>query len=167
MIHQDILLKTNEGVFSYRVGGILIRNGKVLLQRPLNDPGYSIPGGHVNFGEVSESALIREFKEEIGADILPVRLLWVGEIFFPWGEQDCHQISLYYLISLRDETQIPLEGKFYATDELERKTVKLEFSWNNLKDLHQTQIYPIPVKEKLLNLSDHIEQFVFIENQPK
>jgi ADP-ribose pyrophosphatase YjhB (NUDIX family) len=163
MEKQDILFKTNTGVFSYRVAGVLIRNGKVLLQRPTDDPGYAIPGGHVNFGELSEQALIREFKEEIGADIHPVRLLWIGEIFFPWGERDCHQISLYYLIELCNETQIPLDGIFYANDEIERKTVRLEFSWQNLTDLNQFEVYPIPVKAKLMNLSDCIEQFVFIE----
>ena len=43
---MDILFKNDDFVFSYRVGGILIRNGKILLQRPKNDD-YSIIGGHV------------------------------------------------------------------------------------------------------------------------
>ena len=34
---MDILFKNDHFVFSYRVGGILIRNGKILLQRPKND----------------------------------------------------------------------------------------------------------------------------------
>ena len=34
---MDILFKKEDFVFSYRVGGILIRNGKILLQRPKND----------------------------------------------------------------------------------------------------------------------------------
>lgn len=34
---MDILFKNDDFVFSYRVGGILIRNGKILLQRPKND----------------------------------------------------------------------------------------------------------------------------------
>lgn len=31
---MDILFKNDEFVFSYRVGGILIHNEKILLQRP-------------------------------------------------------------------------------------------------------------------------------------
>lgn len=31
---MDILFKTDDFVFSYRVGGILIHEGKILLQRP-------------------------------------------------------------------------------------------------------------------------------------
>ncbi len=55
---QDILFKTESFVFSYRIAGILIRDGKILLQRPRNNDGYSIPGGHVSFGETSDKALI-------------------------------------------------------------------------------------------------------------
>ena len=43
---MDILFKNDHFVFSYRVGGILKHNGKILLQRPKNDD-YAIIGGHV------------------------------------------------------------------------------------------------------------------------
>ena len=47
----DILFKTDDYIFSYRVAGICVQNGKVLLQKPTNDSGYAFPGGHVAFGE--------------------------------------------------------------------------------------------------------------------
>lgn len=34
---SDILFKTDDYVFSYRVAGICIQNGRVLLQKPTND----------------------------------------------------------------------------------------------------------------------------------
>lgn len=34
---KDILFKTEDFVFLYRVGGILIHNDKILLQRPKNE----------------------------------------------------------------------------------------------------------------------------------
>ena len=46
---SDILFKTDDYVFSYRVAGICIQNGKVLLQGPTNDNGFAFPGGHVAF----------------------------------------------------------------------------------------------------------------------
>ena len=82
---MDILFKTEDYVFSYRVAGICIQNGKVLLQKPTNDTAYAFPGGHVEFGETNEQTLIREFQEEIGVDISVGDLKWVGEVFFPWG----------------------------------------------------------------------------------
>lgn len=57
----DILFKTDEHVFSYRVAGILINDNKILLQKSANDSGYAIPGGHVSFGELGAETLVREF----------------------------------------------------------------------------------------------------------
>lgn len=102
---KDILYKTEDFVFSYRVAGILIRDNKILLQKPSNDDGYSLIGGHVSIGETTDISLIREFKEEIGVDISIDRLFAVGEIFFPWGKRPCHQISLYYKVKLSDIAQ--------------------------------------------------------------
>ncbi len=61
---HDILFNTDDGLFSYRAAGILIKDNMVLFQQADDDPGYAVPGDHVNFGELSENALIREFKEE-------------------------------------------------------------------------------------------------------
>lgn len=38
---MDLLFKNADFIFSYRVGGILIHNGKILVQRPKNDE-YSV-----------------------------------------------------------------------------------------------------------------------------
>ncbi|MGM9937815.1 MAG: NUDIX hydrolase, partial [Candidatus Ornithomonoglobus sp.] len=108
---SDILFKTDDFVFSYRAAGILIKDDKILLQKPLNDD-YAFIGGHVSALETTEKALKREFKEEIHADICIDRLFAVGEIFFPWGKRPCHQISLYYKIHLQDDNQIPRDGIF-------------------------------------------------------
>ena len=70
---MDILFRTDEYVFSYRVAGICIQNGKVLLQKPDNDTAFAFPGGHVTLGETNAQTLIREFKEEIGVDISVVQ----------------------------------------------------------------------------------------------
>lgn len=159
----EIILKTDAFVFSYRVAGILIRDNKILLQKPLNEDGYAIPGGHVSFGEISENALIREFREEIGADIKVRRLLLVGENFFPWDDKLCQQICLYYLISLCDPTQIPLVGSFRAYDEIINEQIDLEFSWLSLSQLNKIKLYPLNIIEHLLSLPDHIQHFIYRE----
>ncbi len=163
MNNPDILFKTKDGLFSYRVAGILIREGSVLLQHPIGAPDFAFPGGHVAFGETSEQALIREFKEEIKVEIHPERLLWIGENFFPWGEDCCHQICLYYQVSLCSGTQIPENGTF-TRDEVAGNYCDLEFCWINLTELQQIELYPPVAKEKLVALSDRIEHFIYIEN---
>ena len=64
---MDILFKNDDFVFSYRVGGILIHNEKILLQRPKNDD-YTIIGGHVAAMETSMETL----KRERGANVVVV-----------------------------------------------------------------------------------------------
>lgn len=167
MDQPDILYKMDAGIFSFRVAGILIRGSNVLLQRASDDLAYAFPGGHVNFGETSENAVVREFKEETTADIIPLRLLWVGENFFPWGGRDCHQICFYYLVALRDETQLPSDRSFLGMDEIDQKRIPLEFSWVDISTLDSIPLYPMHASEKLMNLSEHIEWFVFIENPTK
>ena len=58
----DILFKTDEFVFSYRVAGICMQTGRVLLQKPTHDAGYAFPGGHVALGETNAETLVREFR---------------------------------------------------------------------------------------------------------
>ena len=79
---MDILFKNDDFVFSYRVGGILKHNGKILLQRPKNDD-YAIIGGHVAAMETSMETLKREFEEELHTKIEVDNLLAIGEIYFP------------------------------------------------------------------------------------
>ena len=85
-MEKDILYKEEDFVFSYRVGGILIHDGRILLQKPLNDD-YSIIGGHVAAMETTAETLKREFSEELHANVEVGGLMAVGEIFFPWGSR--------------------------------------------------------------------------------
>jgi ADP-ribose pyrophosphatase YjhB (NUDIX family) len=48
------------------VGGVLIRNGRVLVNRAVYRTRFTIPSGYVERGECLEAALLREFEEETG-----------------------------------------------------------------------------------------------------
>ncbi|WP_195269429.1 NUDIX hydrolase [Eubacterium sp. 1001713B170207_170306_E7] len=159
---SDILFKTDDYVFSYRVAGICIQNGKVLLQRPTNDSGFSFPGGHVAFGETNKETLMREFKEEIGADISVSELKWVGEIFFSWGGKLCHQICLYYTVVIEDG-DTPKKGIFMAQEQLEGRNFEIEFHWVPIDKLSDIEIYPTNAKQLLENLDDSVQHFVYRE----
>lgn len=161
---DDILFKTDNYIFSYRVGGILIYNHKVLLQRLRGEDGYAVIGGHVALGETTAETIVREFKEEIGADIKVDRLLMVGENFFPWGNRSCHQINLYYLVSLINNKQISLDGCFMAVDELGNKRMNIEMCWVPLNEIPNITIYPIDVKARIMNIPNEIVHFVYKEN---
>ncbi len=156
---KDILFKENDFIFSYRISGILIHNDKILLQKPKNDD-YALVGGHVGFMEDSRKTLIREYKEEIHADIEVDNLIAIGEIFFPWGKRPCHQIGLYYKVHLKDEMQIPTDGIFSGYDELGDKRIDLDFCWVDMKELANIKVYPEELIPHIISGSDEIKHFV-------
>lgn len=159
---MDILFKTEEYIFSYRVAGICINNGKVLLQKPTNDNAFAFPGGHVEFGETNVQTLIREFKEEIGVDISVGDLKWVAEIFFPWGNKPCHQICLYYIVDITSNN-IPLEGMFIGKEKIEGRKFDLEFHWIPMSDLNNIDVYPTNVVELMDKIDGGVQHFVYQE----
>lgn len=159
---MDILFKTDDWVFSYRVAGICIKNGRVLLQKPTNDNGYAFPGGHVEFCETNEETLIREFKEEIGADIRVGELKWVAEIFFPWGKKPCHQICLYYLVEIQNP-EIPEDGMFLATEQIEGRNFNLEYHWVPLENVEKLEVYPTNAPQLLQKLDEGVQHFIYKE----
>lgn len=157
---SDILFETGKAVFSYRVAGICIQNGSVLLQRAAEAGGYAyaFPGGHVAFGETNAQTLIREFKEEMGADISVERLQWVGEIFFPWGEKSCHQICLYYIVQLKDASAVPEEGTA-----LRERGSTVTFHWVPLSAVRSIRLYPTNTVQLLDKLTDGVQHFIYYE----
>lgn len=162
-MNKDLLFRTEEFVFSYRIAGVLVRDGCVLLQKPPADEGYALPGGHVAFGEDTRQTLAREFREEIGADVAVGRLLAVGEVFFPWGDKPCQQIGLYYAVSLCDETQIPLSGRFSACDELGGERIDLDFYWMPLARLNEILLYPPQLREVICTMPHAAQHFIYRE----
>ena len=158
-VNRDILYKEQSFVFSYRVGGILIHKGKILLQKPLNQD-YSIIGGHVARMETTRQTLKREFSEELHTDVEVGDLVAVGEIFFPWGSRPCHQIALYYRVHLCDPVSIPLEGSFQGYDDLDNRRIDLEFCWIPLEELCQRTVYPRELIPHILSGSKEVIHFV-------
>ena len=82
------------------VSGILYtENGVMLAKRPMTKkiaPGkYHLPGGHVEFGEVPEDALEREFQEEFS---LPIKIEKAVRIF-SYNRDDVHTIGITYLVT--------------------------------------------------------------------
>ncbi|MCL2498652.1 MAG: NUDIX hydrolase [Symbiobacteriaceae bacterium] len=139
---KDILFRTENYIFSYRVAGIMLQDNAILLQRTSDDSGYAVPGGHAELGETNAETLVREYKEEIGVDITVGALKWVAEIHFAWQGTPCHQICLYYEVFPQDLAQIPLEGTFTGTEEDGVRRSDIIFSWIPLANLHQLKVYP-------------------------
>ncbi len=80
--------------------GVCVVDGKVLLCRPKSGGYTYLPGGHVEFGETSREALVREMAEETGQAAKAGELLGVVESQFKQhGKKHC-EISLVYRMNL-------------------------------------------------------------------
>lgn len=157
---KDILFLQEDFIFSYRVGGILIQDDKILLQKPKNDE-YAIIGGHIKSMETTEDTLIREYREEIKADIEVDELIAVGEVFFPWGKYPCHQICLYYKVHLKDENSIPKKDMFQGYDDFGNERMDLDFYWVPLEELRKgVKVYPLELIPIILEGKNEAVHFV-------
>lgn len=87
----------------------VFRDGNRILVGDAYDPTkqelfYRPPGGGIHFGELSEVALRREIKEELGVEIENPRLLGVLENLFTFDSQPGHEIVFVYDAELADRS---------------------------------------------------------------
>lgn len=66
---MDLTFRTDKGKFNFRVGAILIRDGKVLMVKNARASYYYSVGGRVKYNETCDEAIVREVKEELGVDL--------------------------------------------------------------------------------------------------
>ncbi|HEY8893091.1 MAG TPA: NUDIX hydrolase [Clostridium sp.] len=154
-----INFKVENGVFNFRVAGILFNKNKVLIHRLINDDFYAFPGGRVEMFESTENTIIREMTEELGINVTINRLLWVVEHFFNNNDSKYHEICFYYLIECCDKNFLGREDIFYITE----GSNKFEFRWVDIADIRNHVIYPTFIKEKIEDLPINIERIVHID----
>ncbi len=92
--------------FKYRGAGLCIHDGYVLLATADQDRYWILPGGRVELGEDTRSALEREFVEETGHETRVEHFPWVVENFFYLDGTDYHELSFTYAISPKDSARL-------------------------------------------------------------
>lgn len=120
----------------------IVRNGNKILALSGYDCKkdeffYRLLGGGVDFGELSEQALVREFKEELGVDIKVKSLIKVVENIFNFEGKSGHEVCFVYDVELLDKT-------LYEKDEIpmiEKEHNNKFATW--VDDNDAERIYPI------------------------
>jgi 8-oxo-dGTP diphosphatase len=97
------------------VGAVIIRNGKILLEKRKGEPGrnkWTIPGGLVELGESAEQTVIREVREETNLEVEEPKLIDVVNNITPDedGRIKYHFLIVDYFVKLRG-------GKLKAADD--------------------------------------------------
>jgi len=90
---------------------------------------HTVPGGHIELGELAEDAIRREVKEETGLEVDVVKLLLVQQAVYPkFYCKHEHFVFMDYLCRTKDST-VRLDGR-----ELQ------EYTWVDPRDALQLDL---------------------------
>lgn len=152
---MDLTFTTEQGLFNYRATAVITRNDKLLVMRDNSCSHYYLPGGRVKYNESVQDAILREIKEELGVDAKLIRPLWFAQMFFEFDESEthCHELSVYYLTKIPDDALSNLNVKYHGIEDEKEQT----FEWVDINTLKSLNLYPLFIKDKILNLPNHPE----------
>jgi len=124
--------------FKYRVAGVCVHDGYVLLTRADQDDYWILPGGRVELLEDTRAALRREWVEETGHEAEIKNLLWIVENFFYLAGTVYHELAFIYAILNNTWTHQTTDGD-----------VIIELRWFDLEDLDHVGFQPALLKTLL------------------
>ena len=144
---RDIDIKCDDGNFKLRTSAIIIKDNKILLQKSKCDECYCFPGGHVEFGEISREAIIREVKEEINIDVKIVNLYCISELIYKNKKGKINQeINYYYKLECISKIDF-LDFQIIENDKGEEK--HHIFHWFELTDIDSARLKDRKIVEML------------------
>ena len=137
--------------------GVAIRDDRVLaiegFDAVTGERFYRPPGGGIDFGETSEQALRREFREELAVELADVDYLGGLENVFTYEGRPGHEIVLVHRIELPDEPRF--SGDAVAGEESDGATYTAR--WLPLAEVRDRSAILYPTG--LLDLLDGIRSF--------
>jgi len=151
--------------FNYRVAGIAVRDGHVLVCREDDDDYCMLPGGRVEMGEPSDVALLREMDEELVMPVAVGPLLFTSESFYGREGERFHELGFMYAIELPADVRPGGSQPFLVRED---EGHLLQFSWLPLNGpaLTDARLLPPWLPERLRGHGGTSEHVVFTEPEP-
>jgi ADP-ribose pyrophosphatase YjhB (NUDIX family) len=134
---------------------IISRNGNEILAGAggrddvKNESFGRLIGGGVEFGETSEIAVRREFKEELNAELENLKLFDVVENIFTFNGEQGHQVMFVYTGEFVDKS-------LYQKERIKIIDAHNDAVWYPIEDLilGKSKIYPVMDYEKIIKLKN-------------
>lgn len=144
---RDVKIWKEDGAFKLRVCGVIEQDKKYLINNANECGFYGFPGGHVTLGEDTDTAVIREIKEETGIETKITRLIAIIQLFLKREDgKPFHEVCYYYLLSpvSKEKTES------YVREEIDNGVLKRhEFNWIDLDYFDKIDLRPKEMKNLL------------------
>ncbi|UJW87347.1 NUDIX hydrolase [Devosia sp. SL43] len=150
--------------FNYRVAGIIIVDGHVLITSEDDDDYFMLPGGRVELGEPSHLSLEREIAEELDMPGEVGALVATSESFYHRVGEDFHELGFFYAVHLPGQAPNGQSPWLMRHDEGH----ELKFHWVPLAGdaLETVNLLPRWLPDFLRNLPSHPAHIVHDERAP-
>ena len=127
----------------------------------LNVPFYYLPGGHIDFKESAQDAILREIEEETGYAGEYERFL--GVIAHAWHFSDDEVCCHTHEINLISKVHVSGLGSQMA---ISQKEEHVAFHWIPLTKLNDVDLRPAPLKTLIPKWMDGSLHFEFVSVVP-
>lgn len=105
---------------------MIYNDEEVLMINRCNDwPGFTFPGGHVEYKEPIVSAIIREIKEETGLEIFDIKLIGIREWYD--ADSDIRNVGILFKTN-------KYKGNIIST------SCEGDIAWVKIKDLNNIKL---------------------------
>ena len=148
-----------EKFFKHSVKAIIIQNHKLLTVSVDYGRGRycKLPGGGHEWGETMQETLIRECKEELNLEVVPLRLVLARDYIAKNHDQP-YDLDCFHLAELMFECEVKDFSTLGNGSEPDSNAQKIE--WIDLDELQASDFYPKAVIPYIKRLKDIKETVV-------
>ena len=145
-------------IFRYSIKAIIIKNNKLLVESVDYGRGRfsKLPGGGQEWGETMQDALVRECKEELNIDVLPLRLVMARDYIAKNHIQNI-DLDYFHQAELMFECEVEDFSTLCVGTVPDGNGQRIE--WIDLDELSQSDFYPkaiIPYLNDIKNIKETI-----------